>query len=71
MFSNVLSSTGFSFALNLATNFSYRIQAATNLAQQPVAWIDLTNFTAGNSVFNFNDTSATNYPVRFYRVISP
>ena len=66
-----MSSAGFSFALNLATNFSYHIQAATNLAQQPVAWVNLTNFTAGNPVFNFNDVSATNYPVRFYRVGSP
>ncbi len=62
---------GFAFALNLQTNFSYRIQAATNLAQVPVAWADLTNFTAANPVFNFTDRTATNYRVRFYRVASP
>jgi hypothetical protein len=62
---------GFSFTLNLQTNFSYRIQAATNLAQHPVAWADLTNFTATNLIFNFTDHTATNYPLRFYRVVSP
>jgi parallel beta-helix repeat protein len=62
---------GFSFTLNLQTNFGYRIQAATNLAQSPVAWIDLTNFTATDSIFNFTDPTATNYPMRFYRVKSP
>jgi Astacin (Peptidase family M12A) len=61
---------GFAFSLNLATNFSYRVQAATNLAA-PIAWTDLTNFTATNSPFSFIDHSATNYRVRFYRVISP
>lgn len=61
---------GFAFSLTLQTNFSYRIQAATNLAP-PVIWTDLTNFTATNSPFSFTDHSATNYRVRFYRVVSP
>ncbi len=61
---------GFAFSLTLQTNFSYHIQAATNLAA-PVAWTDLTNFTATNSLFSFTDHSATNYRVRFYRVVSP
>ena len=62
---------GFDFTLNLQTNFGYRIQTATNLAQHPVAWADLTNFTATNSIFNFADHTATNYRLRFYRVVSP
>jgi hypothetical protein len=61
---------GFAFSLILQTNFSYRIQAATNLVS-PVAWTDLTNFTATGSPFPFTDHSATNYRVRFYRVVSP
>ena len=61
---------GFFLSLALQTNFSYRLQAATNLAT-PVAWMDLTNITATNSVFNFLDRSATNFATRFYRVISP
>jgi hypothetical protein len=61
---------GFAFSLTLQTNFSYRIQAATNLVA-PVAWTDLTNFTDTSSPFSFADHSATNYRVRFYRVVSP
>ncbi len=61
---------GFAFSLNLETNFTYRIQTATNLAA-PIAWTDLTNFTATNSRLSFTDHSATNYRVRFYRVVSP
>ncbi len=61
---------GFAFSLTLQTNFSYRIQTTTNLAA-PIVWTDLTNFTATSSPFSFADHSATNYRVRFYRVVSP
>ena len=64
-------STGFAFTLTLQTNFAYRIQTATNLATTPVVWVDLTNFTANSSLLNFTDRTATNFPRRFYRVISP
>jgi len=60
----------FTASLTLQTNFNYRIQTTTNLAASPVVWIDLTNFTATNSLFNFSDKNATN-KVRFYRVVSP
>jgi hypothetical protein len=62
---------GFAFTLTLQTNFGYRIQATTNLAAKPVPWVDLTNFTATSPTFNFIDRSATNFGLRFYRVISP
>lgn len=74
VFTNALSfamTNGASFSLNLMTNFSYRIQATTNLAGNPIPWVDLTNFTATLPVFNFTDRAATNFPRRFYRVISP
>jgi hypothetical protein len=61
---------GFNFNLTLQINFNYRVQAATNLAANPVPWVDLTNFTATNSPFNFTDGSATNYRLRFYRIVS-
>ena len=64
-------SNGFAFNLTLQTNFSYRIQATTNLGAKPVAWVDLTNFTAITATLNFTDRTATNFPRRFYRVISP
>ena len=62
---------GFAFTLALATNFNYRIQAATNLAQVPVPWIDLASLSATNISLTFTDRTATNYAVRFYRVVSP
>ena len=62
---------GFTFTLALQTNFTYRIQATTNLAAKPVVWVDLTNFIANNAAINFTDRTATNYGLRFYRVISP
>ncbi|HEY3932027.1 MAG TPA: M12 family metallopeptidase [Verrucomicrobiae bacterium] len=63
------SANGFTFNLTLQTNFNYRIQTTTNLAT-PISWVDLTNFTATNSIFNFTDRNATN-KARFYRVVSP
>ena len=62
---------GFIFTLTLQTNFSYRIQATTNLGTNPIPWIDLTNIAPTNSSLTFTDRIATNYPARFYRVISP
>ena len=62
---------GFAFTLDLETNFFYRIQTATNLAANPIAWTDLTNFAADNSPITFTDLLATNFPARFYRVVSP
>ncbi len=66
-----LSSSGFAFTLALQTNFNYRIQTATNLAVNPIPWVDLTNFSAINPSLVFTDHFATNYRVRFYRVVSP
>jgi titin len=62
---------GFIFNLTFATNFSYRIQAATNLSTNPIPWIDLTNFTPASASLLFTDRTATNFHVRFYRVVSP
>jgi Astacin (Peptidase family M12A)/Right handed beta helix region len=62
---------GFVFNLTFTTNFSYHIQATTNLSTNPIPWIDLTNFTADSSSFTFTDHTATNFSVRFYRVVSP
>ena len=62
---------GFAFALTFQTNFNYRIQATTNLGANPVPWIDLTNFIPAISSLTFTDRTATNFRVRFYRVVSP
>lgn len=66
-----LTKTGFTATISVIDGQSYHLQAATNLAANPVAWLGLTNFTAGGALFQFNDPAATNYRVRFYRVTSP
>jgi hypothetical protein len=66
-----LTRTGFTATISVKIGQPYHIQAATNLASNPVAWANLTNFTAGSSLFQFVDPGATNYHERFYRVISP
>ena len=66
-----MGTTGFTATISLTIGQSYHIQAATNLAPNPVAWTNLTNFSATSSLFHFVDHSATNYQERFYRVVSP
>jgi hypothetical protein len=62
---------GFVFNLTFSTNFSYHIQATTNLASNPIQWVNLTNLTATSASLLFTDRTATGYPDRFYRVVSP
>jgi hypothetical protein len=62
---------GFVLSLTFQTNFTYRVQATTNLAASPIVWTDLTNYNATNSSLVFTDRTATNYRLRFYRVVSP
>lgn len=67
----VLRTNGFVLTLAFQTNFTYRVQATTNLAASPIVWADLTNYNATNSSLVFTDHAATNFRVRFYRVVSP
>ena len=62
---------GFVLTLAFQTNFTYRVQATTNLSASPVVWADLTNYNATNISLVFTDRTATNFRVRFYRVVSP
>jgi uncharacterized repeat protein (TIGR02543 family) len=45
-------------------NTNYAVQTSTNL----INWQTFTNFTGSNSVFYINDSAATNFKQRFYRV---
>ena len=50
---------------------NYELWAATNLGL-PTSWFFVTNAVADtNGVFNLTDPDATNYPQRFYRIVSP
>jgi mannan endo-1,4-beta-mannosidase len=50
---------------------TYQVLASTNLAQPMVSWSVVTNATFSGGVFTFTDKQATNYPRRFYRVVTP
>lgn len=66
-----LTSTGFNAHISLAIGQNYRVQATTNLGATPILWLDLTNFVASVTNYSFLDRTATNFPHRFYRVVSP
>jgi len=49
---------------------SYELDAATNLAP-PISWTLVTNAVADqNGQFRFSDLQATNFPQRYYRILS-
>ncbi len=53
-------------AFSASTNRSYAVQSATNLAAPQ--WLAFTNVISGSDPV-FDDMTATNFPVRFYRVL--
>jgi autotransporter-associated beta strand protein len=67
---NQTSDGNFHFAGTGAAGVTYELDAATNLAP-PILWMLVTNGVAGqNGLFDLWDMSATNFPQRFYRIIS-
>jgi len=53
------------------SNLTYTVQAATNLAA-PITWTPLGAATANSGgVYQFTDTNAPLFPLRFYRAVSP
>jgi len=53
--------------LSAEAGYNYEIRASTNLLD----WLALTNLLAPNTLFQFNDPTATNFPRRFYRAVQP
>ena len=49
----------------------YRIFAATNLVLPLGNWTAVSTGSFGGGVFTFTDLQATNYPRRYYRVVTP
>jgi hypothetical protein len=67
---NQTSDGNFHFAGTGAAGVTYELDAATNLAP-PILWMFVTNAVAGqNGLFDLWDLSATNFPQRYYRIIS-
>jgi len=60
--------------LNLLTapNTNSRVLATTNLALSVVDWQALcTNVVGATGAWQFTDTNASQYPIRFYRSSTP
>ena len=55
---------------SMATNQAYRILATTNVANV-LSWTQVGSGTFAGGIFSFTDLAATNFPARFYRVVSP
>jgi len=49
----------------------YSITATTNLTLPFSSWSNIGSGTFSNGVFNFVDSTATNFPIRFYRLVTP
>jgi hypothetical protein len=70
---SILSGTPRGVTLNLLTlsGTSSRLWVATNL-YPPVIWTPVaTNVSGTNGIWQFTDTNASQYPVRFYRTSTP
>jgi len=59
-----LSNGNFQLAFYGLMSSNYIVQTSTNL----INWQPFTNFTGSNAVFYLNDSAATNFKQRFYRV---
>jgi hypothetical protein len=70
IFGNIVvgaSHTSVQLDLSGTTNALYTLQASTNL----VTWTNLAAFTMTNGVVEYLDPTSSNFPIRFYRLISP
>lgn len=65
----VSSETGIELSLEGEIGRTYRLQGAPSVTG--TNWADLYSFTPSSAVTNFVDAAATNFPQRFYRLISP
>jgi hypothetical protein len=50
---------------------AYRLLATTNLMMPLNNWTATATGVFSGGVFDFTDTQATNYPLRFYQVVTP
>jgi len=58
--------------INNLSGLSYTVLASTNVAAPLNTWVNLgPAVEAPPGTFQFTDTQATNYPLRFYQVRGP
>jgi hypothetical protein len=67
----VLPTGNFSFTLTGTAGQSYSVLASTNVALPLANWQVLTSGILPASSYVFEDLTATNYPIRFYRTSNP
>jgi sugar lactone lactonase YvrE len=60
-------SSSVQFNLTGTSGSTYTLSVSTNL----VTWSNLVTFIMTNGAVQYNDSTASNYPTRFYRLISP
>ena len=72
---SVAQGPGGSFQIQISgtgsTNQPYRVLATTNIAEPTTNWVKVGFGTFTGGVFTFTDPNATNYPARFYRLVTP
>src|SRR5207253_2652748 len=66
---NGFDATGFHLTVVGAPGSRYRLQALTYF--NPSNWVDLITITNTQSAISLTDTTATMFPQRFYRLVSP
>jgi hypothetical protein len=67
----VLGDGSFQLTLSGPEGQPFTVLASPDVAVPLTGWATLTNDHFGPSPAIFTDTDATNYPARFYRVVSP
>jgi len=67
----VLPTGNFSFTLTGTAGQTYSVLASTNVALPMASWQVLTSGVLPASTYVFEDLTATNYPLRFYRTSRP
>jgi hypothetical protein len=63
----LLASGGVFLSFSVEPGWQYRLQASTNLA----AWVEISTNVANTNLIPYADLTATNFPRRFYRLLSP
>jgi hypothetical protein len=60
---------GFQFTVQASAVQTTLVQATTNMGD-PTSWVTIATNPPGNA-FIFTDTNSSQFPTRYYRVISP
>ena len=68
---HVVNNHNVSFSFTASVGQPYRVLASTDVAQPMSQWTVISQGTVAVSPVVVNDLTATNYPTRFYAIVSP